>query len=269
MPGARWLPQLPSRSDLLLAVAWFALGAAFYVTGLPQLLSDNAPPVPLWQRLILLGIGCLVVLERRRAPLLCLVVAVLLVAADGFIGSSLPILLVLTAAIYNAVRRGSRQLSLAVLAGATVATILVTAGAGVVNGDWRVTVPVALQAGLFLLLPVWWATEVRQRRELAEAERVGAAQQTRIAELDRHAAISAERTRMARDLHDVIAGHLSAIALQSEAGLSMAAPDPGTVRTVLASVRESSVRSLAEMKAMIELLRAEEPGPPPTGVSEG
>ncbi len=66
---------------------------------------------------------------------------------------------------------------------------------------------------------------------------------------------------MARDLHDVVAGHLSAIALQSEAVLSVAGDDPATVRTVLASVRENSVQSLAEMKAMIDLLRAEEPDP--------
>ncbi|MGH4024930.1 MAG: sensor histidine kinase [Pseudonocardiaceae bacterium] len=260
MPSARSLLQLPSRNDLLLAATWFVLGTLFYVTGWPELLSDNAPQVPLWQRLVLLGVGCLLVLERRRAPLLCLCVAVLLVIADGFVGSSLPILLVLTLVIYNAVRWGSRPLSRAVLIGATVTTILVTVGAGLVTGDWRITAPVILQAGLLLLLPVWWATEVRQHRELAEAQRLGAARQARIAELDRHAAISAERARIARDLHDVIAGHLSAIALQSAAALSTAAADPGTARTVLASVRENSVQSLAEMKAMIELLRAEESG---------
>ncbi|MGH9889486.1 MAG: sensor histidine kinase, partial [bacterium] len=68
--------------------------------------------------------------------------------------------------------------------------------------------------------------------------------------------------RLARDLHDVIAGHLSAIALQSEAVLSMAGDDPATARTVLTSVRHNSVQSLVEMKAMIDLLRAEDTASP-------
>ncbi|HSL06941.1 MAG TPA: ATP-binding protein, partial [Pseudonocardiaceae bacterium] len=59
----------------------------------------------------------------------------------------------------------------------------------------------------------------------------------------------------------------SAIALQSEAVLSMAGDDPATARTVLASVRQNSVQSLAEMKAMIDLLRAEEPDPHTAPVS--
>lgn len=255
---------MPSRGDLLLASTWFVLGTVFYVTGLPELFSGNAPPVPLWQRLVLLGVGCLAVLLRRSAPLLCLGVAVSVVIADWFVSSSLPILLILTQAIYNAVRRGSPRLSRAVLATATVGTVLVTVAAGVVTGDWRVTVPVILQAGLFLLLPVWWATEVRRHRELAEAERLATAQQDRITELDRRAAAAAERTRMARDLHDVIAGQLSAIAVQSAAALSMADADPGTARSVLATVQESSTQSLAEMKAILDLLRTEESDPPPT-----
>jgi signal transduction histidine kinase len=72
------------------------------------------------------------------------------------------------------------------------------------------------------LIPVWWGVNVRQHRDAAEAERARADQLARIADLDRDAAVREERARMARDLHDVIAGHLSAIAIQSAAALSMA-----------------------------------------------
>ena len=51
-----------------------------------------------------------------------------------------------------------------------------------------------------------------------------------MAELDRAAAVAAERARMARDLHDVIAGQLSGIAIQSEAALNLADPRPGQLR---------------------------------------
>jgi signal transduction histidine kinase len=253
----------PSPGDLLLATAWFVLGTLFYLTGVQELLSPHAQAIPLAQRLALLAVGCLALAVRRRVPLLSLGVAVLVVLTEGIRDPSLPVILVLTETLYQATLRGSRRVSRAVVAGAVVTTVALTVGASVHAGDWQVGVLIMLQAGTLLLLPVWWATEVRQHRELAEAERRAAAQQARIAELDRRVAISAERARMARDLHDVVAGHLSAIALQSEAVLSMAEDDPATARTVLTAVRENSVQSLAEMKAMIDLLRAEEPDPHP------
>jgi signal transduction histidine kinase len=269
VPSARLLPLPPSRGDLLLAATWFVLGTLFYVTGLQELFSVNPQPVPLWQRLVVLAVGCGAVAARRRAPLPCLGLAVLVVIVDGMRGDpGFP--MVLAETLYQATLRSSRRASWTMVAGAVVTMVTLTVLVGFAVGDWRVGAVVALQAGLILLLPVWWAMEVRQHREWAKAERHSAEQQARIAELDRRAALSAERARMARDLHDVVAGHLSAIALQSEAVLSMAGDDPATVRTVLASVRENSVQSLAEMKAMIDLLRAEEPDPhtAPAGLAD-
>nr|WP_255426972.1 histidine kinase [Pseudonocardia sp. C8] len=68
---------------------------------------------------------------------------------------------------------------------------------------------------------------------------------------------------MARDLHDVVAGRLSAIALQSEAALQPGA-DPELVRRVLGTVRESGVAALGEMRTMIGLLRDGGPADPPS-----
>ena len=61
---------------------------------------------------------------------------------------------------------------------------------------------------------------------------------------------------MARDLHDVVAGQLSAIAIQSEAALTLPDADPATQRRLLEAVRTGSVSALDEMRAMIGLLRA-------------
>jgi signal transduction histidine kinase len=120
-------------------------------------------------------------------------------------------------------------------------------------------------------VPVLWGYEVRRHSEQAEAERERAEQTRRMAALDRAAAVTAERTRMARDLHDVIAGQLSAIAIQSEAALTLPDADPATLRRVLTAVRRDSVASLAEMRTMIGLLRADgsadtEPRTSPAGL---
>nr|WP_241744508.1 ATP-binding protein [Cellulosimicrobium arenosum] len=67
---------------------------------------------------------------------------------------------------------------------------------------------------------------------------------------------------MARDLHDVIASHLSAIAIHSGAALQLP-PDAGRDRAALEQVRASAVTSLEEMRSMILLLRSEQRGSEP------
>ncbi len=108
---------------------------------------------------------------------------------------------------------------------------------------------------------MWWADNVRQKSELAAVERARADDLERIAELDRHEAVRAERAAMARDLHDVIASHLSTIAIHSGAALS-SPPDAARDRGALEQVRTSAVASLTEMRSMIELLRADSPRDP-------
>jgi signal transduction histidine kinase len=127
--------------------------------------------------------------------------------------------------------------------------------AGFVAADWRALAVMGTQAGLVLVTPVTTAWVVREQRDRAVAERVRAEQVAHLAELDRQAAIVAERTRMARELHDLIANHFSAIAIQSTAALSRKDLDRETVGKIMESVRENSVKGLAEMRSMIGLLR--------------
>ncbi|GAA1347066.1 sensor histidine kinase [Arthrobacter roseus] len=65
----------------------------------------------------------------------------------------------------------------------------------------------------------------------------------------------AERDAMARDLHDVVASHLSAIALHPGGALATA-PDTGKDRAALEQVRRSALESMTEMQTMIALLRS-------------
>ncbi|GAA3122144.1 histidine kinase dimerization/phosphoacceptor domain-containing protein [Nonomuraea salmonea] len=129
--------------------------------------------------------------------------------------------------------------------------------AGFLMADWRQLAVMGIQAGLVLITPVTTALVLREQRDRAAAERARAEQVAHLAELDRQAAISAERTRMARELHDMIANHFSAIAIQSTAALSRKDLDAATVRAIMESVRENSVKGMAEMRAMIGLLRQE------------
>lgn len=239
-----------TRRDVLVALGSFALGALVHLLGLDRMWASG-DDASLGVRLALLGVACAGQLFRHTAPPFALLVVVAACAVDTALGSSLPVTAVMIDVLHVAALEGSRRLHRAI----TVAVGVVTAAVVVlvaVLGDWRLSLGAGLQAFSLLIVPVWWAANLRQHRE-------GAEQVARIAELDRRAAVDAERARMARDLHDVVAGHLSAIAIQSEALLSASASDPETVRAVLKSVRENSVRSLAEMRTMIDVLRADQP----------
>ncbi len=69
-----------------------------------------------------------------------------------------------------------------------------------------------------------------------------------------------ERTRIARELHDVVAHHVSAIAVQAGAGAEIVERDPQRAREVLRFIQEASREALAEMRAMLNVLHSDGPG---------
>jgi signal transduction histidine kinase len=89
---------------------------------------------------------------------------------------------------------------------------------------------------------------------LAAAERDTAAEQARRAVLE-------ERTRIARELHDVVAHHLSAIAVRAESAphrVPSAAPAAAEFTTIAGAARDA----LADMRRLLGLLRADDPDRP-------
>jgi signal transduction histidine kinase len=64
-----------------------------------------------------------------------------------------------------------------------------------------------------------------------------------------------EREELARELHDTVAHHVSAIAIQAQAGRTVAATDPDRAVTALEVIEEAASRTLAEMRAMVGFLR--------------
>lgn len=248
--------------DAAVAAGFLAFGSLLFAVDAAALDPSRGEQVPVLVRIAVLTLGCAAQVLRARRPGTALGAGV--VGADVALGFSIPLLLVFVDLLYCAAPHGSRRTSRTVVAAALVLTAVAAVVAAVLTRDLGLTLLVVLQGAGLLLVPVFWGSEVRQHWDAAATERANAAQAARIAELDRQAAVGAERARMARDLHDVVAGHLSAIAIQSEAVMSMADTDPATARTVLRSVRENSVRSLEEMQTMIGLLRADGAADPPT-----
>ncbi|WP_229842093.1 sensor histidine kinase [Pseudolysinimonas yzui] len=90
------------------------------------------------------------------------------------------------------------------------------------------------------------------------------AARSRMRELDR--AKANERAELARDLHDTVAHHVSAIAIQAQAGLATAGTNPDAATTALRVIEGEASRTLSEMRSMVRMLRGDdEPTLAPAG----
>ncbi|EFQ82894.1 histidine kinase [Aeromicrobium marinum DSM 15272] len=69
-----------------------------------------------------------------------------------------------------------------------------------------------------------------------------------------------ERGELARELHDTVAHHVSAIAIQAQAGRAVAATDPASAVEALAVIEAEASRTLYEMRTMVRVLRAVDGG---------
>ncbi|MFL0410358.1 histidine kinase [Microbacterium paludicola] len=91
----------------------------------------------------------------------------------------------------------------------------------------------------------------RRTRELEEEREMSAAQ-----------AVTLDRIRIARELHDVVAHHVSAMGVQAGAARTVLDRDPDAARSILTSVEQSARSAIDELHLLLDTLRA------PGGVDE-
>ncbi len=250
-----------------MAATLLLVGGVTTAIGMVDLWTDApwggpATDIAVAWHLIPLVVGCLGLLARRTRPGLALGVAVAAFVVDAAIGGSVGLLLVLVDGLYAAERFGGPGLQRTVRFGAGLVTVA-TAVAGVVGGlPMRAVAALTLQNIAILAVPIWWAHDVRHRSDLADAvqaqlelEAARAAEHARALHAEQRSAVQAERTRMAQELHDAVAGDVSALVIR--AGAALAAPPGPADRAALADIRESGLQALDELRSMIDVLTAD------------
>jgi signal transduction histidine kinase len=121
-------------------------------------------------------------------------------------------------------------------------------------------VTAALGSAAFLAMAVAVdrvGSERRARRDLAE--------QAEQAELERaRRTVLEERARIARELHDVVAHHMSLMAIRAESAPHRLGSLPDPVRAEFGALSESAREALADMRQLLGVLRSDQPtGPAP------
>ncbi|GAA2395750.1 sensor histidine kinase [Dactylosporangium salmoneum] len=219
---------------------WALLAAGLAAAGVEAAARDDVvwPAVSL----AVTAAMCVLTLWRRTHPLATVALAygagIALTLADLAAGHERPAGLytgmVVLVLVYALLRWGSgRDVALG------CAVILAAFGLSLAVDD----VPPADYAGslLFLAFPGVLGAAVRawstaRRREL---ERMRAS----------------EREALARELHDTVAHHVSAIVVRAQAGRVLAAADPAAALPALEGVEEEGARTLEAMRAMVSALR--------------
>ncbi|MFD8638766.1 sensor histidine kinase [Streptomyces zaomyceticus] len=243
------LPR-PHRHDLFIALAGFACGLLLWSYGLYT--TGDRVFDQRWAALIPLAVMAGAETVRRTLPQTALFVGTLAIVADQFTNGNLVTVLMFTDIAYAAVVYGSPASARRIPYTTGLITVAVTIGF-LVWWQNAIALLIGVLTGMISFMPAVTGSIVRNHREAAEAARLRAEQTALLAEMDRAQAVVAERARMARELHDMVANHLSAIAIHSTAALSL--DEPATTRQALTVIRENSVAGLAEMRRLIGLLR--------------
>ncbi|RZU63380.1 sensor histidine kinase [Zhihengliuella halotolerans] len=242
-------------SSLLVAAGWTG------VFNFGWWAPEDRPAV--WWHLVPLAFMALPMLGKHRRPVTCLVATVPIVMADVALGGSVGIWLCVADLIYHVGLRASPRAVRVVATVFALCCAAVVVASGAVQG-LQAAVGAGVTVVALLLMPLWWAAEVRRgyplwpqayARDELEAERNAALKE--LHKRERHAAIEAERRGMARELHDTVSAEISAIALTAGAALAGGA-DEARDRRALGTIRIASVAALESLRSMVNLLRGSE-----------
>lgn len=144
---------------------------------------------------------------------------------------------------------------------------LVTYVAGALGGPVRMPGASGHVVAGVVLLAVWGAgRSLRLRRAYLEELKDRAARLERAHAADTRAARAEERSRIARELHDVVAHHVSVMTVQAAAARRVLAADPDLAREALSAIENTGRMAMTEMRNIVGVLRTDaraELGPQP------
>ncbi len=237
-------------------------------------------PVPVqW---LVVASACLLLVGRRRWPLTVAVLASAHMFGAGVwmpaVMGQMSLQIVYFVAVLSGVAWARDRRDMAVVVGAVLVFMAAWVGWQFAVGTWLdgaaeelglgpderpgvvgpVTAMVLITAIINLLYfggaviggQVLWRS-ARQRARLAEQAATIADQ----AETLRERAVLDERLRIARELHDVVAHHVSVIGIQAAGGRRMLGRDDEAVASALAQVEESSREAVGQMRTLVGTLR--------------
>ncbi|MFI1577850.1 sensor histidine kinase [Embleya sp. NPDC020630] len=257
-PGARWLahalrPIPHAVRDVALALLVCAIQVVAMVFAARHQ-SDAPRGLDVWG-VLLVALGPLALIARRRYPAAVLLVAV----GAGLLYTMLdyprgPLFLAMIIALWSAFAAGLRLLAYVVLAVGYTSFVWISP---LVTAESVPATGVALGIAAWMLVLAGVGEVVRLRRAyLAAEEQRARVQSLGLAEAERRRA-GDERLRIARELHDVLAHHISLMNVQASVGLELMDSSPEQAREALTAVKYASREALGELRSVLEILKGD------------
>jgi signal transduction histidine kinase len=217
------------------------------------LTADHRPerlhlaPIEFWPSFVLAVIGPLALLLSRRFPGPIVAFVAAAATADLFVAgpNNAPVYIALAFAIVRAISRGARVWAWVSVGSAWIVSLVISL---VLGSDWTPFRIAATTLGILICFGIGESMRTRSERF---------AQIARIRTQRRQSEVQAERVRIARELHDVLAHSLSQINVQAGVGLHLMDSQPEKARDALANIKETSKSALDEVRSVLGILRAE------------
>jgi signal transduction histidine kinase len=244
----------PRLVDAAIALFFVVVGQLSVWNGWSDLQGDKTGPTWAVALLALIADGALA--WRRRRPL-----AVVAVMAGAFVFQVLfvePAALFLTGyvpivvAAYSVAAYAPQRR--AVAGGAIAITAVVIVTLSVV--ELRAVGDIALDV---LVVVVVWVLGRGMHRRATRADALS--DEVRTLEREAREAVAQERTRIARELHDVIAHSVSVMGVQAGAAEQMLAIDPERAREPLQAIQAGAREAISELRLLLGVLRGGDDGP--------
>lgn len=253
MSRRTWLKAHPIVSDALVALA-LTVSGVWQILDAGTVRSGHTSPDRLNLTVLLVIMAMLPL--RRRLPFTVLLVAIggnALLTAFGHVPTVAEMLaflvVVYTVAAHRALAVSCAGGGLAVVAFTMMSLRLPLGEARTFAGF---TVNTALIVG------VWWLGCSMRLRRSYEAELTHRAERLeRARDVDARAARVEERSRIARELHDVVAHHVSVMTVQAGAARRIIDKDPETARAAMSTIEETGRSALREMRRIVGVLRTD------------
>ncbi|MFB7122138.1 sensor histidine kinase [Kitasatospora sp. NPDC056273] len=247
-----------TRDDALVAVAAAALDLVGYSLG--SVSGDGGPGGGGATALgvVLIVLPALPLLFRRSHPVSALAAVLALGAAENLSAPpSTHFGFALSVALYSVARVRTAPVT-ALMSGATAVVTLLNQSHGRLPTGANVlsaVLAVAVVVGTAVVVNRWQQQVAAHRRLLADR------------------AVAEERRRIARELHDIVAHHITTMQLMAGGARANLGGDTEVVRDALVTLESSGRMALREMRQLLDVLRADEepeavPSPPQPGADD-
>lgn len=249
----QWLRAHPRRADALLTVLVVAVALATHLWGTSSV-ADPSEPDPAWWTVMIVLVGTVPIYWRRTQPLVAGLVVVTAEVTGLYLGlSGMPflgsVIVVYSIGAYTVGLQRTRVM--------TAITALVVALFVAGWADGLQLLDEFISTGVLLVTAFVVGDNLRRRRQhvtdLAERAERAEREQGLLAEQR----VTAERTRIARDLHDVVAHSVSVMVIQAAAARRNLATDPDAAADALASIESTGRQTMNELRAILGVLRTE------------